>query len=171
VKSRIIALLLTLCILSQVGGIWVLYTTAIAVHKQNKELRMSDQSKWITRVFSIEGFHAHLEGEDELVIDGVIFDIVSATEHDSRVSATLVEDHAENKLKNTLSGIQKSNNGWSETAQMAVSFGISPYVMPVQPEMAEHFNPSTEIEHASFFPVLPMTNVLRSIDHPPSLEV
>jgi hypothetical protein len=171
VKSRILALLLTLCILSQVGGIWVLYTTAIAVHKQNKELRMSDQSKWIARVFSLDSFHALLEGEDELVIDGVMFDIVSATEHNSLVTAILVEDRAENKLKNTLSGIQKSHSGWSETARMAVSFGISPYVMPVQPAMEQHFNPSTEIEHASFYLVLPVTHALRSIDHPPSLEV
>jgi hypothetical protein len=163
-------MLLVLCILSQVGGIWVIYSTAIVIHRQNKELRINDTSKWITLVLTKEVYKkAKLESDDELMLSGVMFDIVSASEQDSLITIILVEDSAENKLKDTLSHIQQSNNGWSETAKMAASFGVSIYITPRATALELRSVQAILLEHATFYRACPTNDTVRSIDHPPSL--
>jgi hypothetical protein len=171
VNTRLCALILSICLFSQIGGIWMVYTAAIVIHKQNKELRISDSSKWITRVLSHEQFYAFREGQDELMIDGVMFDIVSVAEHGSIVTAVMVEDGAENKLKNTLTGIQRSNHGWSETAKMAASFGLSPYLPANTTQLDSNYSEDTILDHDSFYIAAVSHTHDRSLEQPPSCKM
>lgn len=169
-KRKTLVILLVVCILSQIGGTWMIYTTALAIHKQNKKLRISDQSHWITQVLTLKEFKAQQEGNEELVIAGRIFDIVSVTEGSSTITVTMVEDKAENKLKRTLEGLQRSSSGWSEMAKKIAAFGTSLYELSESTALKLNTITTTHPLHAMWYVVKVTESRLNSIDHPPSWE-
>jgi hypothetical protein len=63
--------------------------------------------------------------EDEIEIDNQLFDIVWVHQEGESIKLILVADHAENKMKRTLSGLQKEKTGWSQFAQLAQSYAFS----------------------------------------------
>ncbi len=170
-KRKTLVILLVVCILSQIGGTWMIYTTALAIHKQNKKLRISDQSHWITQVLTPKEFKAQQEGNEELVIAGRIFDIVSVTVGSSTVTVTMVEDKAENKLKRTLEGLQRSSSGWSEMAKKIAAFGTSLYEISESTAIELLTLTTTQLLHSKCYAMNYRENRMSSIDHPPSWEL
>jgi hypothetical protein len=120
-----IALILTLLVFCQVGSVWTLFSTAIWLHKQNKAVRLADQSRWEEFSLSKTQFESWLQGDDEIEINNKLYDIVSIDQTKDQVIIIAVADHAENKMKRTLSCLQKDQSGWSQLAKRAQEFSFS----------------------------------------------
>jgi hypothetical protein len=123
-----IAAILTLLVLSQIGGAWMVYTTALLVHKQNKECRLLDVAKRVQIALSVSEYQSALVEEGEILFENKLYDVVSVLENGEKVLVTAVPDHAENKLKRTLNGLQNETSGWSEFANLASIFSITTFI-------------------------------------------
>jgi hypothetical protein len=66
---KALAIILTLLVFCQVGAVWTLFSTAIWLHKQNKEARLAEQSRWEEFSISETQFESWLEGDDEIEIN------------------------------------------------------------------------------------------------------
>jgi hypothetical protein len=130
-QRTVIALILTLLVFCQVGSVWTLFSTAIWLHKQNKAVRLADQSLWEEFSLSNTQFESWLAGDDEIEINNKLYDIVSIDQTRDRVIIIAVADHAENKMKRTLSGLQDEESGWSQLAKRTQEFSASVF----RPEM------------------------------------
>jgi len=124
---KIAAPFLIVLVVCQVGAAWTVFSTAIWIHKQTKESRLADKEKWEEFVLTRDEFDASLLDENEIEIKGLLYDIVTFQELDGMVTITAVADHAENKMKRTLSGLQKEDTGWSEVAKRVQSFSLAVY--------------------------------------------
>jgi hypothetical protein len=122
---KALAIILTLLVFCQVGAVWTLFSTAIWLHKQNKEARLADQSRWEEFSISETQFESWLEGDDEIEINNKLYDIVSIDRMGAQVNIVAVADHAENKMKRTLSGLQHEESGWSQLAKHAQEYSTS----------------------------------------------
>jgi hypothetical protein len=160
---RSIAAILTLLVLSQIGGAWMVYTTALLVHKQNKESRLSDESKRVQIALPLSEYQSALVEEGEILFENRLYDVVSVLEIGEHVLITAVPDHAENKLKRTLSGLQNETTGWSEFANLASAFSITTFIQ--EPTLT--FN-SISIEHIQNHSYCYLT--AKSQQHPAALE-
>jgi hypothetical protein len=127
-QVRGIAAILTLLVLSQIGGAWMVYTTALLVHKQNKESRLLDVSKRVQIALSVTEYQSALVEEGEILFENRLYDVVSVLEIGEHVLITAVPDHAENKLKRTLSGLQNETTGWSKLANLASAFSMTVFI-------------------------------------------
>lgn len=167
-RGAIIAMVLNSLIFAQIGGVWVVYTTALAIHKQNKNRRLANKDNWIEYEMAADEFKRALQGEDEIVINGLLHDIVKATTHKDKIAVVVVEDHAENKLKSTLKGIQSDSAGWSDLAKKAYAFGFSGYE-PARPVSAPVFNqPRVILRHSARYHGGFSKRIRVLVDHPPS---
>ncbi len=127
-QVRGIAAILTLLVLSQIGGAWMVYTTALLVHKQNKESRLLDISKRVQIALSLSEYQSSLVEEGEIFFENRLYDVVSVLKNGENVLVIAVPDHAENKLKRTLNGLQNETTGWSEFANLATAFSITTFI-------------------------------------------
>jgi len=122
---KALSIVLLAIVLSHLGAMWSIYSAALWLHKQNKEVRLSDKTRWEEITLSSTAFEAALVEEDEIEIDNQLFDIVSSFRNGDIIQLIVVADHAENKMKRTLSGLQKEKTGWSNFAKQADSFACS----------------------------------------------
>ena len=127
---KAISITLLFLVLCHVGATWTIFSAALWIHKQNKELRLSDETRWEKFSLSAAVFESSLIEENEIEIDNQLFDIVSIERHGDSISVIAVADHAENKMRRTLSGLQSEKTGWSQLAKQAQSFAFSVF----QPE-------------------------------------
>jgi hypothetical protein len=140
-QRTVIALILTLLVFCQVGSVWTLFSTAIWLHKQNKAVRLADQSRWEEFSLSNTQYESWLEGDDEIEINDKLYDIVSINQTRDRVIIIAVADHAENKMKRTLSGLQEEESGWSQLAKRTQEFSTSVF----RPEKTLHIQRTATI--------------------------
>jgi hypothetical protein len=112
-------------VICQIGAAWTLFSTAIWIHKQNKQSRLADKGRWEQFIMTTYEFESTLIEECEIEIKGQLYDIVSSEISDGMVTITAVADHAENKMKRTLRGLQKEETGWSEVAKKAQLFSMA----------------------------------------------
>jgi hypothetical protein len=134
-------------VICHIGAAWTLFSTAIWVHKQNKQSRLADKERWVEFILTAYEFDSQLVEEDEIEIEGQLYDIVSSQKSNGMVTITAVADQAENKMKRTLSGLQKEETGWSEVAKRAQLFSMAVF----HPEKNLQFFPYTYNLRASFF--------------------
>ena len=166
-KLRAIIILMIALILAQLGGVWMVYSTALAIHKQNKEHRMADQSKWQTFELSLDAFEHQRVEDDEIMIDGQIHDIVKISYQPTLVRVVAIPDKAENKLKNSLSRLQSECCGWSDIAKRVQTFAATSYI----PSQINCFCAIKQFEtslahHARYrFGISQLT--VKTIHHPP----
>ena len=125
VRKLSLAYLLIILVLYQIGAAWTIYSAAIWIHKENKEFRLSDTSRWETFSLSQTEYEALLIEEDEIQMNGKLYDIVTRKHCANRIEIVVVADHAENKMKRTLKALQKDETGWSEFTKRAQAFGMS----------------------------------------------
>jgi hypothetical protein len=124
-RRKALSLILLAIVVSHLGAAWTLYSAALWLHKQNKELRLSDTTRWVEMTLSTNVFEESLVEEDEIEIDNQLFDIVSSYRDGDTIKLIAVADHAENKIRRTLSGLQNEKTGWSQLAKQAQSFAFS----------------------------------------------
>ena len=120
--------MLILLVLSQIGGAWMVYTTALWVHKTNRESRLLDVSKRVQFELPASEYRAAIVEEGEIVIQGRLFDIVSVSENGEKVIVVAIPDQAENKMKRTLSGLQNETTGWSQLSKLASAFSMTVFI-------------------------------------------
>ena len=125
VRMQSLAYLLIILVLYQVGAAWTIYSAAIWIHKKNKEFRLSDTSRWETFSLSQTEYEALLIEEDEIEMNGKLYDIVTRKQCANRIEIVVVADQAENKMKRTLKALQNEGTGWSELTKRAQAFGMS----------------------------------------------
>ncbi|MFM7727536.1 MAG: hypothetical protein ACKO7B_12595, partial [Flavobacteriales bacterium] len=63
--------------------------------------------------------------EDELEIDGILYDIVSTSREGECVEVVAVADNAEQKLKHTIGGLHQHENQLQSLAKIACAFGLT----------------------------------------------
>jgi hypothetical protein len=146
-QRKVLALILTLLVFCQVGSVWTLFSTAIWLHKKNKAIRLADQSRWEEFSLSKTQFESWLEGDDEIEINNKLYDIVSIDQTRDQVIIIAVADHAENKMKRTLSGLQDEDSGWSQLAKRTQEFSSSVF----RPEKALHIPKAASISPEIYF--------------------
>jgi cell division protein FtsL len=164
---RALTVLLIALILAQLGGVWMVYSTALVIHKQNKEHRLADQSKWQTFELSPEAIKLQLVKDDEIIIDGQLYDIVQISYQPTVVHVVATPDKAENKLKNSLSRLQSECGGWSDIANRVQTFAATSYI-PAQINCfcaIKQFEPSLA-HHARYSFGISQLPV-KTIHHPP----
>jgi len=122
---KALSIILLAIIFGHLGAMWTLYSAAIWLHKQNKEARLSDKSRWEEVTLSSAAFEAGMVEKDEIEIENQLYDIVSIYRDGETIKLVVVADHAENKMKRTLGGLQKEKTGWSNLAKQAQSFALS----------------------------------------------
>ena len=125
-----ISITLLFLVLCHVGATWTIFSAALWIHKQNKEFRLSDETRWEKFSLSAAVFESSLIEENEIEIDNQVFDIISIERNGDSISVLAVADHAENKMRRTLNGFQSEKTGWSQLARQAQLFAFSPF----QPE-------------------------------------
>jgi hypothetical protein len=162
-----IAAILILLALSQIGGAWMVYTTALWVHKTNRESRLLQASKRVQFVLTASEYRAALVEEEEIVIHNRMYDVVSVSENCENVIVIAVPDDAENKLKRTLNELQKESTGWSELANLASAFSITSFIQEPILTMRCLLIPMI-LTHSSFCltPVAKGSDL--AIEHPPA---
>ena len=164
---RALTVLLIALILAQLGGVWMVYSTALVIHKQNKEHRLADQSKWQTFELSPEAIKLQLVKDDEIIIDGQLYDIVQISYQPTVVHVVATPDKAENKLKNSLSRLQSECGGWSDIAKRVQAFAAISYVPSQVLRLCPIEQFETSLEHQAHYrfgnSYLPIT----TIHHPP----
>jgi hypothetical protein len=127
-QTRGTAAILILLVLSQIGGAWMVYTTALWVHKTNRDTRLLDTSKRVQLELTVAEYREALVEEGEIVIQNRLFDVVSVSENGENVIVLAIPDHAENKMKRTLNGLQNETTGWSQLSKLASSFSLTVFV-------------------------------------------
>jgi hypothetical protein len=142
-----IALVLTLLVVCQIGAVWTIFSTAIWIHQQNKAVRLSDQSRWEQFSLTAQQFESQLEGESEIEINDQLYDVVAIERVGAQVNIIAVADDAENKMRQTLIGLQKEETGWSQLAKRAQAFSFSAFY----PEKSlEVFQQTSELQTVYF---------------------
>jgi hypothetical protein len=76
-------------------------------------------------VISVADFESNLIEDDEIELDGMMYDIVFTEHVNGMIVLTAVADQAENKMKRTLNALQKEETGWSELTKRAQAFGMT----------------------------------------------
>lgn len=127
VRKQSLAYLLIILVFYQIGAAWTIYSAAIWIHKKNKEFRLSDTNRWETFSLSQTEYEALLIEEDEIEMNGKLYDIVRRKQYANRIEIVVVADQAENKMKRTLKSLQKEETGWSEFTKRAQAFGLTVY--------------------------------------------
>jgi len=123
-----IAAILVLLVLGQIGGAWMIYTTALWVHKTNRESRLLDVSKRVLFELPASEYRAAIVEEGEIVIQNRLYDVVSVAENGETVLIVAIPDQAENKMKRTLSGLQNETTGWSQLSKLASAFSMTVFI-------------------------------------------
>jgi hypothetical protein len=123
--SRITAPFMLILMICQIGAAWTVFSTALWIHKQNKQARLSDEGHWEEFVISVADFESNLIEDDEIELDGMMYDIVFTEHVNGMIVLTAVADQAENKMKRTLNALQKEETGWSELTKRAQAFGMT----------------------------------------------
>jgi|GEM_PF-5421480 len=167
-QVRGIAAILIALVLSQIGGAWMVYTTALLVHKQSRESRLLDVSKRVQIALPVAEYQSAVIEEGEILFENRLYDVVSVSENGENVIVIAVPDHAENKLKRTLNGLQRECTGWSELANLASAFSITSFVQEPILTMKCFLIP-TILTHSSFYltPVAKRSKL--AIEHPPTI--
>jgi hypothetical protein len=144
-----VAILLITIIFLQIGGMWMIYTTAIVLHRQQKALRLGDVSKRVELTLDASTYAACLIEENEICYRGMHYDVLSISLSNEVVRVLAVPDPAENKLHRTLENIRHQSTGWSALAHLANDFSQCIYIpsSPIELELA-----SRSIEELSVFP-------------------
>lgn len=124
---RAISVILIFVVIAQIGAMWAVLTSALWVHKQTKEMRMSNSSLWVRFNFSDSEWKEFGSEKDEIEIEGKLYDIVSIIRADDVVEIIAVADHAEEDLKRNLSGLNSKAPDFSNLARLACSFSLTPY--------------------------------------------
>ena len=133
-----VAILLITLIFLQLGGMWMIYTTAIVMHRQQKALRLGDVSNRIELTLDASTYTAcHIE-ENEICYRGMHYDVLSISLSNEVVRVLAVPDPAENKLHRTLENIRHQSTGWSALAHLATAFSQSIYIpsTPIELELS-----------------------------------
>jgi hypothetical protein len=145
----------------------MVYTTALWVHKTNRESRLLQASKRVQFVLTASEYRAALVEEEEVVIHNRMYDVVSVSENCENVIVIAVPDDAENKLKRTLNELQKESTGWSELANLASAFSITSFIQEPILTMRCLLIPMI-LTHSSFYltPVAKGSDL--AIEHPPA---
>jgi hypothetical protein len=127
-QTRGTAAILILLVISQIGGAWMVYTTALWVHKTNRETRLLDISKGVQFELTVADYREALVEEGEIVIQNRLYDIVSVSENGENLIVLAIPDHTENKMKRTLNGLQNETTGWSQLSKLASAFSMTVFV-------------------------------------------
>ena len=122
---KALSIILLAIVIGHLGAMWAIYSTAIWLHKQTKEARLADKTRWEEISLSSAAFEASLVEKDEIEIENQLYDIVTFYRDGETIKLVVVADHAENKMKRTLGGLQKEKTGWSHLAKQAQSFALS----------------------------------------------
>ena len=123
-----VAITLIILISLQMGGMWMMYTTAIIMHRQQKALRLADVSKRGELTLDAATYAACLIEENEISYLGMHYDVLSTSFSNEEVRVLAVPDPAENKLHRTLENIRHQSSGWSALAHLATDFSQSIYI-------------------------------------------
>ena len=144
-----VAITLIILISLQMGGMWMMYTTAIIMHRQQKALRLADVSKRVELTLDAATYAACLIEENEISYLGMHYDVLSTSFSNEEVRVLAVPDPAENKLHRTLENIRHQSSGWSALAHLATDFSQSIYIpsSPIELDLA-----SRSIAELSVFP-------------------
>lgn len=164
---RALIILLIALILAQLGGVWMVYSTALAIHKQNKEYRLADQSKWQTFELNPDEFELQLVKDDEIMIEGVLYDIVQISYQPAMVRIVATPDNAENKLKNSLSRLQSECCGWSDIAKRVQTFAAMSYIPSQAPRLCPIEQFETALAHRAHYQFGVSYLPVKTIHHPP----
>jgi hypothetical protein len=166
--QRITSSLLVALVVCQIGGTWMVYSTALWLHKQKKELRLADSSKWTILELTYSEFSDALVEKGELRVNEALFDIVSYQLNGDIVCIVAVPDATENKLRNTLDGLQNDDTGWSHLAKQAQAFSMTPFITEVYPSLA--IKCISEISNHTSIYLHPVScRSYRDFDRPPSI--
>jgi hypothetical protein len=166
--QRITSSLLIALVVCQIGGAWMVYSTALWLHVQKKEIRLADSSKWTLLELTTSEFSNALVEKGELRIHDSMFDIVSFQIKGDIVCVFAVPDTSENKLRNTLDGLQSEDTGWAHLAKLAQVFSMTPFVEEVLPKLT--FTCINEItNHTSLYRDPVSCFCSRGLDRPPSI--
>lgn len=144
---KAISITLLFLILYHVISTWTIFSAALWLHKQNKELRLSDKTRWEEFALSLAVFESSLIEEDEIEIGDQLFDIVSIERNGEFINVIAVADYAENKMRRTLSGLQSEKTGWSQLAKQGQSFAFSVF----QPEKTLRISSQANVSCSAFF--------------------
>ncbi len=123
-----VAITLIILISLQMGGIWMIYTTAIIMHRQQKALRLADVSKRVELTLDASTYADCLIEENEISYLGMHYDVLSISFSNEEVRVLAVPDPAENKLHRTLENIRHQSSGWSALAHLVTDFSQSIYI-------------------------------------------
>jgi hypothetical protein len=126
-RLKYVAILLSILVVCQIGAAWTIYSTAIWLHKQSKQSRISDVNKWEHFRLSASDFETWKIEDDEIEIEHILYDIVFIEESGNDVEIFAVADEKENKMKRTLNGLQNESSGWSEFTNLAQAFSLTFY--------------------------------------------
>ena len=164
---KAISITLLFLVLCHVVSTWTIFSAALWIHKQNKEFRLSDKTRWKEFSLSAAIFESSLIEEDEIEIDDQLFDIVSIERNGEFINVIAVADYAENKMRRTLSGLQREKTGWSQLAKQGQSFAFSVF----QPEKTLRIYSQANVSCCDFFN-MPENNLCKGegtvLDQPPS---
>lgn len=158
-----VAIVLITLIFLQLGGVWMMYTTAIVIHRQQKALRLGDVSKRVELILDASTYATCLIEEDEICFKGMHYDVLSVSCSTDFVRVVAVPDPAENKLHRTLTNLRHQSTGWSRLAHLASVFSQSIYIpsslveLELPREGAERlltFPPISSTLNRSYFPEL-----------------
>lgn len=123
-----VAITLIILISLQMGGMWMIYTTAIIMHRQQKALRLADVSKRVELTLDASTYADCLIEENEISYLGMHYDVLSISFSNEEVRVLAVPDPAENKLHRTLENIRHQSSGWSALAHLVTDFSQSIYI-------------------------------------------
>lgn len=152
--------------LTQVAGMWFIYTTALFLHQELKAIRLSDCGKWEELNLTQDEFERSVKEEEELIVDGVFYDLVSVQHTPEGIRAIAVRDTGENKLQATLDSIQHDTNGWSALAHLAFEFSFSPFIIETASVSAAAII-TQPLDHCAYYLDLNSMVFLPSLDYPP----
>ena len=124
---KAVAVILISVVVAQIGAMWAVLTSAIWVHKQTKELRMTNPDLWVCFNLSNSELEELGREKDELVINGKLYDIVSIHSTGATFEVIAVADEREDTMKRNLSGLHSKKTDFTDLARLACTFSLTLY--------------------------------------------
>jgi hypothetical protein len=113
----------------QIVGIWGIYSAGLIIHKQTKEIRLTNSNEWVEFNFTPEEFREICIENGELIIEGRLYDLVKSEVTSTYAKITVIADVEEEILNATITQIQSNKHGWSDMAKYAVELSLSPFTL------------------------------------------
>jgi hypothetical protein len=141
---KALAVVLVAIVIGQLGAMWAVLVSAIWVHKQAKEIRISNPQLWEHLSLSESEFLQFSREDDELEIDGKLYDIVELNQMDECFEVIAVADHVEQNMKRNLGGLEQTENQLNDWAKIACAFSLA-VCQPEEMEEISHFLSDMEV--------------------------